>query len=210
MRVLVSLVLLSLLSFEPVAAATIGVDKLRLVGLVVSTEGRNLAFIELPDGKQILLREGDVIGDNVKVLAISRRSLRLRFSDGEKVLELSDYRDSTGSVVSDAYEVQIVQKKEDSDDHAIMNREVAVDALVTAFDGLSVAVEKGKIKNLSNYLAPLLDLPSKARIININHFPVGSVKEAITMISEGIAAGNVVSLTLDGNERVYLMPHAQQ
>ena len=210
MRVLVSLVLLSLLSFEPVAAATIGVDKLRLVGLVVSTEGRNLAFIELPDGKQILLREGDVIGDKVEVLAISRRSLRLRFSDGEKVLELSDYRDSTGSVVSDAYEVQIVQKKEDSDDHAIMNREVAVDALVTAFDGLSVAVEKGKIKNLSNYLAPLLDLPSKARIININHFPVGSVKEAITMISEGIAAGNVVSLTLDGNERVYLMPHAQQ
>ena len=91
----------------------------------------------------------------------------------------------------------------------VMNREVAVDALLSTFKEQEFAIEKGKIKDLSAYLTPLLELPPKSRIVGVNHASVNSVKEAIKVISEEIAVGNVVKLNLQGDEQIYLMPRTQ-
>ena len=212
MRAFVSFIFLSLSfliipSVDAVENTTGSQGTYRLSGLVVTTEGRNLALIELPDGNQIMLREGDIIDGKIEVLEINRGLLRLRFPDGDKVLDLGAYKSSSVAEYKDVFAVQIVQKKEDSADGAIMSREVAVDALLSVFKKQSSVIAEGK--DLSTYLAPMLDLPPKSRIMSVNHAPVNSVKEAFKAISEQIADGNVVSLTLDGNERVYLMPSVQ-
>jgi hypothetical protein len=181
----------------------------RLSGLVISTEGRNLAFIELPDGKQLLVREGDTVGEDGEVLAINHHSLRIHFPKSEEVLYLKGYNhSSTTKDVVKMQSSQIVLKSEDIG--TLMNREVAVDALLSVFKEQKITIEKGKIADLSTYLAPLLNLPPKARIVGINHTPINSVKEALEVIFEGMANGNVVKLNLDGGEQIYLMPHVQQ
>ena len=211
MRLFSSFILLSLLGFHSAYAAeslTKLKDAYRLSGLVITTEGRNLAFLEAPDGQQLSLREGDAVGENGKVLEINYYSLRIRYPEGEEVFYLKGYNGPP--IVKDKIKnqaAQIVLKNENMG--AVLRREVAADALLSVFKEQKIAIEDEKIKDLSTYLTPLLELPPKARIVGVDRSPVSSVKEAIAIISKRIADGNVVKLMIDGDEQVYLIPRVQ-
>ena len=155
-----------------------------------------------------MLREGDTVGTDGEVLEINYYSLRVRFPEGEKVFYLKGYN---GPPILKAeikpQTARIVLKNENMG--AVMNREVAADALLSVFEEQKTAIDEGKIKDLSTYLAPLLELPPKARIVGVNHSPVNSVKEAIEVISKEFTVGNVVKLNLNGDEQIYLMPRTQ-
>ena len=57
--------------------------------------------------------------------------------------------------------------------------------------------------------APLLDLPSGARVVAVNEQPVGSADAAIDLVQDTLAKGMPARLNLqtaDGLQRVYLRP----
>ena len=196
----------SMLLADGTGISTTEEEAYRLSGLVITAKGQSLAFIELSDGRQLLLREGDTFGKNGEVLAINQHSLRVRFPEGEKVLRLEGYRGLLDASELNLSQVaQIVKQKQDSDEG--MTREVAVGPLLDLFNEQKIDIEGGKIKDLSAYLAPLLDLPPEIHILEIDYAPVLTVKEALERISAGIAAGSVVKLITDEGTQVYLVPH---
>ena len=209
MRKLDLLACLLLLAFESSAAAGGEAQRgYRLAG-VMSAGDSYLGFLELPQGQQVLVRLGSVV-DGGTVVAFDAKTLRIRFSDGVVEFPL----EGSGRPLVTAAAPPVVLAG-DEQGH-VVRRTVDVDGLHA---GLQHGAGAPKTRaggppadaqrSVTQRFAPLLDLPSEARVVEVNETRVTSASDAIGVVEDTLAQGMPARLNLqtpDGMKRVYLMP----
>jgi hypothetical protein len=178
----------------------------RLAGIMAAGDSY-LGFLELPQGAQVLVRLGSIV-DGGKVIAFDADSLRIRFPDG--VVELT--LEGTGKPPTQSRHDVVVSGDEQGH---VIRREVDPGELDAALAETGAAGKRkgGPAPSASQVVAerfaPLLDLPSGARVVAVNEQPVGSADAAIDLVQDTLAKGMPARLNLqtaDGLQRVYLRP----
>lgn len=183
----------------------------RLAGVMSAGDGY-LGFLELPQGEQALVRLGSVV-DGGTVVAFDAKTLRIRFPDG--LVEFS--LEGSGRPLVAAAAPQVVLAG-DEQGH-VVRRTVDVDGLHA---GLQQGADKASApktraggppadpqRAVTQRFAPLFDLPTDARVVEVNETRVTSASAAIGVVEDSLAKGMPARLNLqtpDGLKRVYLMP----
>jgi len=194
---------LALLAFAVAHAATD--NGYRLAGIVVVGTDY-LGFLELPDGGQVLVRQGTVIGGGGRIVALDREGLRIAFPD--RTIQLNLAGSGAPSVASTTRGIQ----RDLSDDELLVMREVSPEALAqlpAASNRSAKGGDAGVV--VAQRFASLAKLPDNARVLSINEQPVKSADAAIRLIEKSLAQGSAISLKVaaagdDAEQRVYLMP----
>ena len=196
----------ALLSFAVAQAATN--NGYRLAG-IVAVGADYLGFLELPEGGQILVRQGTVISGGGRVVALNGQGVRIAFADRTIQLDL----EGTGEpgVASTARDV----RRDLSDEEPLVMREVSPDALAE-LSGTSARSGKGGDAGVAvaQRFATLAKLPNGARVLAVNEQPVTSADATIRWVEKALAQGIAVGLRVtaaggDAEQRVYLMPMDQ-
>lgn len=160
-----------------------------------------LAFLATPDGAQVLVHEGDAVG-NARVRDIRDREIDLALPSG--LLTLSLDRSDKPVVGTPAREVLVSQ----SSDEYVLGREVSVAPFRKAVSASSSNSSSASVA-LAQRVAPVLDLPPHSRILAVNGQDVTSADGAIREIAKVLAAGSTVTMNLEtptGLKRVYVTP----
>lgn len=193
----------ALQSFAVAHAATS--NGYRLAGIVaVGTD--YLGFLELPEGGQILVRQGSVINGGGRVVALDGEGLRIAFADRTIQLDL----EGTGGtrVAATARDVA----RDLSDEELVVMREVSPAALA---ETSRASNQSGKGGNagviVAQRFSTLAKLPQGARVLAVNEQSVKSADATIRWVEEALAEGRAVGLKVDtagdaAEQRVYLMP----
>jgi hypothetical protein len=207
--------LLAALALAPAAPLALGVaggDGYRLAG-IMKVGADHIGFLELPQGGQVLVREGTTVNGG-RIVEFSDRVLRIAFPD--RVVEL--VVDGSGAGPAPREPDAIVIEQHRAGEVAVV-RQVAVEALTEALSGEATtnaaasiqAVRGGDPGNeIARRFAPLLDLPANSRVLAVNEQPVRSAEAAIAEVERTLAEGGIARLNLGGvpgMQRVYLMPH---
>lgn len=174
-----------------------------------------VAILELPDGGQMLVREGSELADGGgRVSRVGPDGLVL--SLGSLELELS--LDDSGRISALSTGLGVIT--EQSDQENVFVRQVDPHRLSDSLEssakklGSESPSRKGNALNagteLAIRLAPILNLPRNSRVIAVNEEPVGSVDKALTLIDQQLAENTVVRLNLEAaggdiETRVYIM-----
>ena len=171
--------------------------------------GQNfIAFLEVPDGGQVLVRTGSEIA-GAKVLAVTATGLRLGLASG--VVELS--LEGTGKSQVAASSAAVTAAKDDeknrvytrevSDEH--VSRELAAPAGTSSTR--PTAAQSGLVA--AQRIAAVLDLPANSKVLRVRGRPVSSADAAIQELQSAFGSeAGVVTLDLqtpNGPGRVYLM-----
>jgi hypothetical protein len=173
-----------------------------------------LAVLELPDGRQVLVRRDSVIPNGGRVLLIDAEHLRVALPG--RVLDLALDRSLNAPVVPAALGVV----EEQSDDGNVMIRRVDAAAFSSSVARSSdpskvqasrsaKAREAHAAEEAGRRLAPILNLPPDSRIIAVNELPVRSADQAIALIEQSLADGVSPRLNITGaggESRVYMSP----
>jgi hypothetical protein len=196
---LCSLLAWLLCAMSPAHAATDAAQGYRLAGTVAV--GRDyLAFLEIPGGTQVLVRNGDIVG-KARVAAIRDRAIDLVLPSGRVELVL----EGSGKAANSVPAREIVTDQ--SDDGHVLRREVAVDPLLQAIERSPGGKgDSGTV--LARKLQPVLNLPAGSRVLDVSGKPVTSADQALREIGKALEQGAAV-LTLeapDGMRRVYIQP----
>lgn len=184
----------------------------RLAG-IVSVGRDHLGFLELPDGTQLLVRQGSSIPDGGRVVALDGTHLRIAFPG--RIVELGLEASGQPGIPPATRGVVLAQ----SDDAHAMVRNVDAGALETAVaasrrTASPAATTGGRIDpaaDLGRRFAALINIPPNARVLAVNEMPVTSVDRALRLIESSLAEGTPVRLNLAGvsgdpDTRVYLLP----
>ena len=180
----------------------------RLSGIIAIDEDRGIAIVETANDHTAVVREGDPF-EGGRVLKISQKTMRVHYPQGDKLYWLT----ASGVKVSDAMPLthldidKLVIERHESG--SALQRTVAKGPVVAWLDALMAPTAPDKSATLEQLLAPLLDLPKQARIVEIDHKPLGTTKESLTAIRESLARSSVARLGIEGDpgiEVVYLMP----
>ena len=188
----------------------------RLAGIVAVGKDY-LGFLELPEGGQILVRQGSVINGGGKVVELDSERLKIAFPDRTIDLELA------GSGASpDAPTVASTDRDSIAtawDGEAIVMREVdpvsvAQSLRTTGASPAGTGKRADAGAEVARRFAAIANLPANALVLAINELPVQSADAAIRQAEKVLVAGGSVSLKLaaagDAPEiRVYLMPMSQ-
>jgi hypothetical protein len=208
--ILVAILLLAVSTLAPAAPSRLA--GYRLAGVLAAGD-TYIAFLELPEGSQVLVRRGSRVRDG-EVVQIGPHSLRIRFPTGSVELALE------GSGKPQAVAEQRVVVSGDEQGHVI-RREVDVQALRRELDAAGGPSHESPTnasgpgpapdeqRTVTQHFAPLLDLPPDARVVAVNETKVISASAAISTVEETLAKGMPARLTLQtpkGMKRVYLMP----
>lgn len=165
-----------------------------------------IALLQVPDGSQILLREGSMVGD-AKVLAVTEQEITLRLGSGVVELSLAGtarpiQKAPTAAIVAraDGPEAGVFTRKVDQEQ---LSRELAKSspASATAQKSTSGIVAAQRI-------TAVLDLPPSSRVLKVAEQPVKSADEAIDRLQKSLTS-STGTVTLDvmtprGPARVYL------
>jgi hypothetical protein len=166
-----------------------------------------IAFLEMPDGGQVLVRAGSEVA-GARVLEVTAKGLRLRLAAG--VVELS--LDGTGKAQV-APPSAAVSSAADDDKHRVYTRNVSEEHLareLTAKAGPGVAKPSGSPQLVAaQRIAAVLDLPKDSTVVRVEGQAVSSADQAISELQSAFASSAGV-VTLDvktpaGPGRVYLM-----
>lgn len=172
----------------------------RLAG-TVAVGSDFIAFLALPGGDQVLVRNGDVVG-NARVAAIRDRAVQLVLPSGRVELSLAGSGQAVATIPS-----RDVVTSQSSQDH-ILQREVDKQAFDRSLAGAPrTSGEPGAA--LARTFAPVLNLPANGRVLSVNGKNVDSIDRAMGTIEKVLAEGGIVYMSLDtpnGIQRVYLTP----
>lgn len=162
----------------------------RVAGIVDSTNKQKLsAVIELPNGEQRLVREGQDLPE-FTVIRITRNEVRLAFDDGERVYRL------TGGGFQ-----QVTQGIEHEVPPPIENR--------TLTAAVREQLERMRPEQAASQLNKVLGLPKNVVITMVLPEAVESPQEALASIQATLGRGEFVHLFLTGTDELgelYLMP----
>ena len=164
-----------------------------------------LAFLEVPQGGQVLVRSGSVV-NGVKVLAVTAQEARLSFPAGVVELLLDGTHRSPAPVKSSA-----VLGKSDDVRNRVYNRDVSSEQVSRE---LSAATDRAKAPASASSMvaaqrvAAVLDLPAGSRVLRVGPNPVSSAQGAIQQIEQAFSSTAPVVIldiqTPKGPGRVYL------
>lgn len=199
----------------PFLVLAAGADGYRLAGIIAAGSDY-LAILELPGGRQQLVRAGSPIDGGGRVVALDARSLRLQLPGRTLDLPL----DGSGAAAVVPAGLGVVREQTDMDGN-VMIRRVDADAFSDSMArpvvqsgppparGTTLAGRPDATTEAGRRLAPVLNLPPDSRITAVNEQPVRSAEQAIRLIEESLQAG--ISPRLDvqsagGPGRVYLSP----
>jgi hypothetical protein len=189
------------------AAAQEPAQGYRLAGTLAV--GQNfIAFLEVPDGGQVLVRTGSVVA-GARVLEVTATGLRLGLASGFVELSL----EGTGkpqAVVSSA----AVTAAKDDDKNRVYTREVSDEQLSRelakpASTSPAKPTAEGTGLVAAQRIAAVLDLPANSKVLRVRGRPVSSADAAIEELQSAFGSNaGVVTLDLqtpNGPGRVYLM-----
>jgi membrane-associated protease RseP (regulator of RpoE activity) len=166
-----------------------------------------VAFLEVPQGGQILVRAGSVVG-NARVLAVNASSLKIALPAG--VVELS--LDGTIHPVLAASSASVVAKSDDTRNR-VYNRQIDDEQvsrdLAAALAEPQAAGSKSSNLVAAQRIAAVLDLPAGSRVLRVQGQEVSSADAVIKQLEASFATV-VAVVTMDlqtptGPGRVYLM-----
>ena len=166
-----------------------------------------IAFLEMPDGGQVLVRAGSEVG-GAKVLDVTATALRLGLASG--VVELSLEGTGKPQAIPPSAAVSAAA---DDDKHRVYTRKVSEEHLareLTAKAGPGVAKPSGSPQLVAaQRIASVLDLPKDSTVVRVEGQAVSSADHAIRELQSAFASSaGVVTLdvkTPTGPGRVYLM-----
>jgi hypothetical protein len=179
----------------------------RLAG-TVAVGSDYLAFLQVPDGGQVLVRKGSVV-NGVKVVSVTSDAIRIALPSGVMELSLEGSGKPQGATPSAA----IIEASND-DKNRVYNREVSADQLSRelAVPAGGAAAKSSSASGLvaAQRIAAVLDLPAGSKVLRVHEEPVSSAEGAISQLQKAFASqsGGVVTLdvqTPTGPGRVYLM-----
>jgi len=199
----IAAITLALLVFAVAHAAT---DKgYRLAGIVVVGTDY-LGFLELPDGGQILVRQGSAIEGGGRIEVLDDRGLTIAFPD--RTIQLDLEGSGRPSVAAAARETP----RDLSDQEPLVMREVSP-ADLARLPRTSNRSGKGDDAGVAvaQRFASLAKLPNSARVLTVNEQPVTSADAAIRWVEKALAEGRAVGIKVTAagdaaEQRVYLMP----
>lgn len=208
LTILVSILLLAVSTLA--AGAPSGLDGYRLAGVIAAGDNY-VAFLEVPEGSQVLVRRGSRVRDG-EVVQIDQHSLRIRFPTGTVELSL----EGSGKPQPVTERSVVVSGDEQG---RVIQREVDVEAMRRELDAAGAPTNAPRTnasgsaadqqRTVTQHFSPLLDLPPDARVVAVNETKVTSASAAISTVEETLAQGMPARLNLQtpqGMKRVYLMP----
>ena len=164
-----------------------------------------LAFVEVPQGGQVLVRSGSVV-NGVKVLAVTAHEARLSFPAG--VVEL--LLDGTNRPIAPAASSAVLSKTDDVRNR-VYNREISEEQVsreLAVTTGTKGAPAPGGGLVAAQRIAAVLDLPPGSQVLRVGPKPVTSAQSAIEQIDlafESTAPVVILDIkTPKGPGRVYL------
>ena len=150
-----------------------GESPYRLAGIIAPADTEWTAVIEMPDGKQLLVSEGDVIGE-AKVLQISRTEVLLQLKEGTQLLKLAS------------------SEKERKPVNKTRTGVPASDFLKLVKQSASL-IKPGELPGL----ADMEQLPADARIVSINGKSISSPGAGVKILQDAISKDLLIRLTLE-------------
>ncbi len=187
----------------------------RLAGIIDSGGNNRVGFLQLPQGAQVLIRQGSVIAGGGRVVEFSQRAVRIAFPDGRMVqIDLEGVGAGAAAGAADSTAAQqsaraaaanaVVTAADDNGNTLVRHIEVQRFTKALAQQGSGAA-------DVTQRLQRLLQLPDNARIVAINDAPVGAAPMALRKIQTQLARNVITTLNLEGpagSQRVYLMAAA--
>lgn len=186
----------------------------RLAG-VVAVGKDYMGFLELPQGGQVLVREGSPVNGG-RVVVFNEKILRIRFPTGDIELQLEGSGRPPPPDTRD-----VVTQSEEISGGAASIRTVNVGSLKKSLQsgppgtsrankaaGTS-AVPSDTQTAIAQRFEPLFQLPRGAMVVAVNEAPVTSVDGAIKTVEASLEHNSVARLTIvtsAGESRVYLRP----
>jgi len=202
-------VVLAVMLASSAIARDAGAAGYRLAG-IVAVGSDYLGFLELPDGEQVLVRQGSVIEGGGHVLLLDAGRLRIGLPSG--VIELA--LEGSGRPVTVRESVASVD-----DDESAPNQDLT---LIRQVDRRHLGAQLRKTPRTQDVnstpsvetalrLAPILDLPANSRVVAVNDRAVTSADGAIAGLERSLGNNTAPTLTLaDANggpgTRIYLLP----
>ena len=202
-----ALLALLLLCSTGATAAADPAQGYRLAGILAVGQSY-IAFLEVPDGGQVLVRTGSEVA-GVKVVEVTATGLRLGLASG--VVELS--LEGTGKPQVVASSAAVTAAKDD-EKNRVYTREVSdehVSRDLAAPAGTSSTGPTAARSSLvaAQRIALVLDLPANSKVLRVRGRPVSSADAAIQELQSAFGSdAGVVTLDLqtpNGPGRVYLM-----
>jgi len=201
--------LMSALLLSSIAMAASG-DGYRLAG-VLAVGPDYLAILELPGGQQQLWRQGAVLKNGTRVVAV--KADRLRIVQAGRTVELN--LDGSGGPTQVPAALGVVQEQSETD--RVFVRRVDAEAFsASAAQAGKAASGSTPSRNgrgdpaaeIGRRLAPILNLPTDSRVVAVNEQPVRSAEDAIRLIEQSFSENTAPRLNITsaaGDEsRVYL------
>lgn len=202
---------LLLCSASALAAAS---SQYRLAGVVAAGEDY-LGFLELPEGGQVLVRNGSALPGGGRVAAVSRDRITIAFPG--RVIELS--LEGSGQPGAAALVRGVQQGQTDYDN--VMVRDVDNRLLRKALGASKPPASKPAgahpsgaaeaAADVGRRFSSIVNIPPNARVIAVNEVPVTSAAKAMALADRALADGISLRLTItgvsgDAETRVYLNP----
>jgi hypothetical protein len=188
----------------------------RLAGVMATGRDR-IGFLELPEGGQVLIRQGSIVNGG-RVVEFSAQRLRIAFPDRTIELELSGASAAARPpLVAQAAAPAPVPPPDTAVPPASqtpMLRPITRDptaATVRAFRANGIAPAPPGVderRYAAEQIAPVFGLPENARLVAVNETPVSSAAQAYEAVRAALTMGGVV-LQLEtpaGLQRLYVNP----
>ena len=173
--------------------------EIRLSGTILISPELRIAVIEYEDGRSYRVRAGDMLEEWGRVTEIGHDRMSIESPDGSKVMLLSG---KSGV---------IVLPPEPPREAPARHHATSSNASPELVDEIMRLVDLGTATgdDLNYIVAPLLDLPSTARIVGVDHQPLSADDASIRQIHQALDRGNAVRLSVEGADdlkTIYLFP----
>jgi sulfur carrier protein ThiS len=224
-RALLALVLAAAPGLAALAATS--PEGYRLAGVLAVGED-HIGFLELPQGGQVLVRQGSLVNGG-RITEFSARAMRIAFPDGTLEFTIEGTAAGPARLLARAAAGDgpvLVTERQVAPTAAV--RAVRTDALLEQIAGPgssraarpggaaaappagSRATRRGGEANVAvPALLASLNLPADARIVAVNEQMVATAREAMDAVEIALLSGAVVRLNLAGSPqagRVYVVP----
>ena len=178
----------------------------RIAGIIANGSADWQAIIERPDGEQMLVKKGDLIG-RIEVVDISKDGVTLQFPNGIKQMQLSEggYFSPPVDVVSRPQnaEVVFVEGVSVGDYTRLLKQRLTPDMLarVRGLETLDRLSASARIVSYS-YLGELDDTQT----------PIESIESGVHLLQQAIIEGKELRIKVENGDLtyIYVMPNPQQ
>jgi hypothetical protein len=214
--------------FASAARAAASDTSYRLAGIVGDGGEQSIAVIELPDGRQRLVRTGDALGEG-HVVEITRIGVRIEFPGEELILRMrGNPRLAAASPAADAAPAADEGDPEDARAEAdeqeavgeggVLSQQLSMADAASMIESVQGAghpdgAQQQSTEGLGSRLNALLEIPAEATITEVDGVRVDSPQAALAAIQSSFAQSNGARLTVTGAgalTTVVLAPDSEQ